>query len=193
MCNVHFFCLIYGFTIKSQFSTSSKVVDANQQRLSATWLQQAVFRRVFLPSSRETKSAWRSWSRSSGFNPDVSFLSRVYGSKKGQIIKVNHSIKFTIKLRMQRFIEAVSFASYLCICPFSSGSPPMCGAFDGFGSIPAEKGIWAWQLWQICGVSRENLGYTDTKQDNTTTTSETTDKLQSVERANSLIFCEPGC
>lgn len=46
-----FFCLIYGFTIKSQFSTSSKVVDANQQRLSATWLQQAVFSPVvFLPS-----------------------------------------------------------------------------------------------------------------------------------------------
>lgn len=194
MCNVHFFCLIYGFTIKSQFSTSSKVVDANQQRLSATWLQQAVFSPVvFLPSREVFFAPEGLGADPRGSTPMSRFLKKSLWIQKGQIIKVNHSIKFTIKLQMQRFIEAVSFASYLCICPFSSGSPPMCGAFDGFGSIPAEKGIWAWQLWQICGVSRENLGYTDTKQDNTTTTSETTDKLQSVPRANSLIFCEPGC
>ena len=195
MCNVYFFCLIYGFTIKSQFSTSSKVVDANQQRLSATWLQQAVFSPVvFLPSSREVKSRLKVLEQILGVQPRCLVSFKSLWIQKGQIIKVNHSIKFTIKLQMQRFIEAVSFASYLYICPFSSGSPPMCGAFDGFGSIPAEKGIWAWQLWQICGVSRENLGYTDTKQDNTTTTcGETTDKIQSVPRANSLIFCEPGC
>jgi len=182
--------------IKSQFSTSSKVVDANQQRLSATWLQQAVFSPVvFLPSKRgKSFSRLKVLEQILGVQPRCLVSFKSLWIQKGQIIKVNHSIKFTIKLQMQRFIEAVSFASYLYICPFSSGSPPMCGAFDGFGSIPAEKGIWAWQLWQICGVSRENLGYTDTKQDNTTTTcGETTDKIQSVPRANSLMFCEPGC
>lgn len=178
-------------TIQHEFQSSWRQSAAPFCDLAAA---SSFFAGRFPPFEGSLFRAWRSWSRSSGFNPDVSFLSRVCGSKKGQIIKVNHSIKFTIKLQMQRFIEAVSFASYLYICPFSSGSPPMCGAFDGFGSIPAEKGIWAWQLWQICGVSRENLGYTDTKQDNTTTTcGETTDKIQSVPRANSLMFCEPGC
>lgn len=83
MCNVYFFCLIYGFTIKSQFSTSSKVVDANQQRLSATWLQAVFSPVVFLPSKRGKSSrAWRSWSRSSGFNPDVSFLEKEFVDPK---------------------------------------------------------------------------------------------------------------
>ena len=145
--------------IKSQFSTSSKVVDANQQRLSATWLQLSQFFAGRFPpfETREVFFAPEGLGADPrGSTPMSRFFQEFVDPKKDKLLKkrkkFNHSIKFTIKLRMQRFIEAVSFASYLCICPFSSGSPPMCGAFDGFGSIPAEKGIWA-----CCGKSVEFL------------------------------------
>lgn len=71
-------------TIQHEFQSSWRQSAAPFCDLAAA---SSFFVGRFPPFEGSLFRAWRSWSRSSGFNPDVSFLSRVCGSKKAKLSK----------------------------------------------------------------------------------------------------------